>query len=153
MFGKANKDILMMKKIRKSQQRNRKYKKQLNGNYRVENKYLEFLALTGLAQQQNGNDRIKSVSLEIYPCNLCNLKNKQKNTEQQEKQQQQIEGTPAFQELIRGVKIITHGNHARPLQSTEPSTCAETVPSSGGLLIQGGLREERTHLPMRETWA
>ena len=87
MFGKANKDILMMKKIRKSQQRNRKYKKQLNGNYRVENKYLEFLALTGLAQQQNGNDRIKSVSLETYPCNLCNLKNKQKNTEQQEKQQ------------------------------------------------------------------
>lgn len=68
MFGKANKDILMMKKIRKSQQRNRKYKKQLNGNYRVENKYLEFLALTGLAQQQNGNDRIKSVSLETYPC-------------------------------------------------------------------------------------
>ena len=86
----------------------------------------------------------KNVSTLIYYAKFCSLK---------EKQQQQIEGTPAFQELIRGVKIITHGNHARPLQSTEPSTCAETVPSSGGLLIQGGLREERTHLPMRETWA
>ena len=86
----------------------------------------------------------KNVSTLIYYAKFCSLK---------EKQQQQIEGTPAFQELIRGVKIITHGNHARPLQSTELSTCAETVPSSGGLLIQGGLREERTHLPMRETWA
>ena len=62
------------------------------------------------------------------------------------KQQQQIEGTPVFQELIRGVKIITHGNHARTLQSNQPSTCAETVPSTGGLLIWAGLREERTHL-------
>ena len=87
MFDKAKKDIPLMKKIRKPQQRNRKYKKQLNGNYRVENKYLEFLTFLGLAQQQNGNDRIKSVNLEIYPCKLCNLKNKQKNIKQQQKQQ------------------------------------------------------------------
>ena len=92
----------------------------------------------------NSGEREKNVSSLTYYTEFCNLK---------EKQQQQIEGTPAFQELIRRVKIITHGNHARPLQSTQARTCAETVPSSGGLLIQRELREERTHLPVWETWA